>query len=171
MKKLFVLAMSAMMIFAATNSVFAAEGPQSTPVKLTAATTGIDITVSEGVHITAEANNVVAETTDYTIKNNNSVSCIKVSSVVLTPVDGWKKIAYNEEAFKALGMDSRKFALSGQVGSGEAYDLYSDWTNVGIIGYGETMTIKLAGLVGPTTVAETDTQIANLVATVYFAMG
>ena len=171
MKKLFVLAMSAMMIFAATNSVFAAEGPQSTPVKLTAATTGIDITVSEGVHITAEANNVVAETTDYTIKNNNAVSKVEVTNINLTPAEGWTKSTYNVEGFKALSMNSKSFALNAQIDSGIKHDLYNDWENVGIIGYGKTMTIKLAGLVGPTTVAETDTQIANLVATVYFAMG
>ncbi len=169
MKKLFVLAMSAMLTFAATTSAFADAGPNSTPVKLTAATTGIDITVSEGIHITAEANNVIAEVTDYTIKNNNAVSKIKVTNIKLTPADGWTKSKYNEDAFKALEMNSKSFALRAQIGSDTAHDLYSDWLSVGMIGYGETMTIKLEGLVGPTTVAETDTQIANLVATVYFA--
>ena len=168
MKKLFVLAMSAMMIFAATTSAFAAAGPQSTPVKLTAATTGIDITVTDGIRITAEANKVDAEVTNYTIQNNNLVSSIKVASVELAPVEGWSKAEYDKNAFKALGMDSKKFALSAQIGSGEIHDLYTDWTDVGTIDYEETMTIKLSGLVGPMTIAETDTQIASLVATVYF---
>ncbi len=170
MKKLFVLAMSAMLIFAATTSAFATADPCSTPVRLTAASTGIDITVSDGVHITAEANNVNATVTDYTIKNNNAVSSISVDSIELAPAVGWSKAAYNELAFKALGMNSKKFALSAQIGFNETHDLYTDWADVGSVDYRDTMTIKLAGLVGPTTVAETDTQIASLVATVHFVV-
>lgn len=171
MKKLFVLVMSAMMIFAMSTAVFAAtENPQSTPVHLTATATALDFSVAENVTITATSGAVKANVSDYTIKNNNDVSFIKVSNVKLEAVvsSGWEKAEYNETAFSGYARNANKFALQAKVEGeeGAPVDLYNDWTTAGNINHGQTMTIKLDGLVTPVTDAITGTQIATLVATV-----
>lgn len=172
MKKLFVLVMSAMMIFAMSTAAFAAtDNPQSTPVKLTATATALDFSVAESVTIAATSGAVKANVTAYTITNLNDVSFIKVSKVELKALEGsgWEKAEYNETAFSGYARNANKFALQAKVEGeveGAPVDLYNDWTNAGNINHGDTMTIKLDGLVTPVTDAITDTQIATLVATV-----
>lgn len=167
MKKLLILAMSAMMTLSMAGAAFAAESPATTPVKLTTKATAIDITVSEAVEINAEANTVTATVTDYTVTNNNAVSFIKVDKIELKDgAAGWAKAAYDEAAFKALAANSNKYALQAKVGAGEAHDMNADWATVGNINHDETMTVKLSGLVTPVTTAVNATEIASLIVTV-----
>ena len=187
MKKLFVLAMSAMMLFAATASASAANhpsydsSPATTPVKLNIEKTGIDFTVSENISITAKANTVIPTAIDeYTIKNNNTSSYMKVDSIEVT--DGaWTKVAYSDEkTFLDYPINSNHYALkvksidtttengSHKEVSQQMPDLFGKWSDVGKIWYGETMRIGFNGFVTPVTIDLDDNtgKIAKIVATV-----
>ena len=187
MKKLFVLAMSAMMLFAATASASAVThpsydgSPATTPVKLNIEKTGIDFTVSENIVITAKANTVVPTSIDeYTIKNNNTSSYMRVDSIEVT--DGtWTKAAYSDEkTFLDYHIDANYYALkvksvdtTTENGSHKEVsrmlpDLFEKWSEVGKIWYGETMSISFNGFITPVTTDLDDNtgKIAKIVATV-----
>lgn len=185
MKKLLVLAMSAMMIFAANSTASAAthtnyeSSPATTPIKLTMEKTGLDFTVSENISIEAEADTVIPTSiSDYTIKNNNNSSYMKVDSIEVTGGQ-WASVAYSDkDTFLGYNIDAKKFALKvksiattkshdGAL-SGERPDLNSKWNTVGKIWYGETMTIGFDSFVTPVSEAldGTESAIASIVATV-----
>lgn len=161
MKKLFVLAMSAMLIFAATTSAFAASTlyNDSASVELSVEMTAIDFSVTEKIEISLEADSVVATVSDFTITNNNAVSYMQVNRFQYNDEasDNWSLAAYDEETFKDMKVNSGKYALKL---NGEAFsDGSVDFINNDEHGYtqcidekimhGESKTYKFDGLASP----------------------
>ena len=169
MKKLFVLVMSAMMIFAMSTAAFATtEG--TTPVRLSVSATTIDFTVSEQIVISGEANKVEATVTPYKITNNNDVGFVNLNNIKLNVPESqaWSIANYDVDEFTKAATDSNLFALAVKENDTSApQDLKGiPWSDGSQIYGKETKTIELVGLVSPVSTNVSMENVATLVATV-----